>query len=220
MHNYNISTVHISGSLRRILTQLNQPSSNLSPSLASLSLFPCVLTLSPLFFKCLLMIPWIWFVYCCSLSDSSLPKHWTCLEPEPSESKLAVRHTHYLWLSCQLVISHSSLKLMMPKTNVVNLPVTQLCFLCSHLFLISLSDFSLRGKPASVLWAVLLRGLCGEELREEPRPQPNIVGSLVPSEPWNGYRLMKDPELEPELGAKQPQTPDHLRNYEIINAWW
>ena len=83
------------------------------------------------------MIPWIWFVYCCSLSDSSLPKHWTCLEPEPSESKLAVRHTHYLWLSCQLVISHSSLKLMMPKTNVVNLPVTQLCFLCSHLFLIS-----------------------------------------------------------------------------------
>lgn len=139
--NYNnISTVHISGisgSLRRILTQLNQPSLKLSPSLASVSLFPCVLTLSPLSFKCLLMIPWIWFVYCFSLSDSSLPKHWTCLEPGPSESKLAVRHTHYLWLSCQLVTSHSSLKLMMPKTNVVNLAVTQFCFLCSHLFLIS-----------------------------------------------------------------------------------
>ena len=135
--NNNISTVHIAGSLRRILTQLNQPSLKLSPSLALVSLLPCVLTLSPLSFKCLLMIPWIWFVYCFSLSDSSLLKHWTCLEPEFSESKLAVRHTPYLWLSCQLVTSHSSLKRMIPKTNVVNLPVTQLCFLCSHLFLIS-----------------------------------------------------------------------------------
>ena len=129
--NNNISTVHIAGSLRRILTQLNQPSLKLSPSLALVSLLPCVLTLSPLSFKCLLMIPWIWFVYCFSLSDSSLLKHWTCLEPEFSESKLAVRHTPYLWLSCQLVTSHSSLKRMIPKTNVVNLPVTQLCFLCS-----------------------------------------------------------------------------------------
>ena len=93
-NNNNVSTVHISGSLRRILTQLDQPSLKLFPSLASVSLFPCVFTLSPLSFKCLLMIPRIWFVYRFSLSDSSLPKPWTCLEPEPSESKLALLDTH------------------------------------------------------------------------------------------------------------------------------